>query len=61
MRFGNTTIELFISLSRLEFPEFTCSWVTGPPTPLLPLLEAIAGVVSVTHIIKRDNVAVTTI
>jgi hypothetical protein len=43
---------LLISLSRLELPVFTCSWATDPP----PLLEAIAEVVKVMLVIKRDNV-----
>jgi len=38
-------------LSRLEFPVLTCSWATDPP-----LLEAIAEVVKVMLVIKRDNV-----
>ena len=36
----------------MEFPVLTCSWVTDPP----PLLEAIAGVVRVMLVVKRDNV-----
>ena len=43
---------MFISLSRLVFPVLTCSWTTDPP----PLVEAIAEVVKVMLVIKRDNV-----
>lgn len=43
---------MFISLSRLELPVFTCSCTTDPP----PLLKAMAGVVRAVLVVKRDNV-----